>query len=249
MDELEAFRAAARKKDMPDDAIDWWLRLARPCLRLGNGGSGPVVGYFGGRPALPASVAWPDDTVHLASIDLAAIPRGALDFELPSDGTLVFFTETYSVPEVGRVIYVPAGAAVTEAEPPADTPSVYDRIPLNGTPDWSLPESPHQSLRYRGESRDDERVYRSIVWELGSDDRNEDDLAVLGGFGISNTGGLGIPVGDPETKVLLAEFFLDEGDVGQDFETEFATLFYVISRDDLAARRFEQVSLASDFHW
>jgi hypothetical protein len=206
------------------------------------------VGHFGGLPSLPASVAWPDDTVHLASLDLAAVPRDAIDLDLPSDGTLIFFTETYAVPTVGHVIYVPAGASVAEVEPPAETRSVYDRIPLRVTPGWSLPESPSDSLVYPPERRDDEDVYGDVVWDLDYDDRTENDVAVLGGFGVSNSGGLGVPIDDPKTAVLLAEFFLTEDMVGEDFETDYATLFYVITRHDLAARRFERVSLASDFH-
>lgn len=247
VNELESFRAAALLKDMTDEAIDRWLGLARPILRLGQDGSGPVVGHFGGLPALPASVAWPDDTVHLASLDLASLPREAIDLALPDDGTLIFFTQTYSVPTVGQVIHVPAGTPVTEAPPPDGTQSVYDRVTLRVTPDWSLPESPSNSLAYRSEHHDDEDVYRSVVWSLGDDGRTEDDVAVLGGFGVSNSGGLGVPV-KSETEVLLAEFFLTEDMVGDDFETDYATLFYVITRDDLAAHRFDRVSLASDFH-
>jgi hypothetical protein len=247
VNELQAFRAAARKKNMPDEAVDWWLRLARPCLRLEKDDSGPVVGYFGGRPALPASVAWPEDCVHLASIDLAAIPGDTHDLNLPGDGTLVFFSVTDSVPDIGQVVHVPAGTAVTEAEPPASTATVYDRIPLSGRPDWSLPERPWLSLRYAGEDRDDARLYQELVWDLGYDDRGDETVAVLGGFGTSNTGGLGIPV-TPETEVLLVEFHLTDDLVGEDFETDYATLFYVITRADLAAHRFEGVMLASDFH-
>ncbi|WP_229399132.1 DUF1963 domain-containing protein [Micromonospora okii] len=255
MNELEAFRVVARQADMPDDAIDWWLRLARPCLNLEKGGSGPVVGYFGGRPALPASVAWPERTVHLASIDLAAIPRDAHDLDLPSDGTLVFFSETAMLPEAAHVIYVPAGTAVAEAEPAPTTPSVYERFPLRGTPDWSLPEWPGDSPLYAGEDRDDEELYQEIVWDLEVDDDDDDDdggcggqsVAVLGGYGTSNTGGLGVPV-DFETQVLLVEFYLTEDKVGTDFETDYSTLFYTLSRDDLAARRFEKLSFAADFH-
>ncbi|MGC4808799.1 hypothetical protein [Micromonospora sp. DT233] len=158
VNELELFRAAARE-DMSDEDIAWWLRLARPCLHLERGGDGPVVGHFGGRPALPASVAWPAETVHLASVDLAAIPRDTLDLGLPADGTLVFFSKTHIVPDGGHVLHVPAGTAVTEAEPPAGTPSVYDRFPLRATPDWSLPECADDSPLYVGERREDQTIF------------------------------------------------------------------------------------------
>ena len=35
------------------------------------------------------------------------------------------------------------------------------------------------------------------------------------------------PVDDFETHLLLAEFFLDSGDVGEDFGTDYTTVFYV----------------------
>ncbi|MEU6075895.1 DUF1963 domain-containing protein [Micromonospora sp. NPDC047074] len=244
MNELEAFRAAAQKKGMPDDAIDWWLRLARPCLYLEKAGSGPVVGHFGGTPALPASVAWPDDTVHLASIDLAALPDGTLDLDLPSDGTLVFFVEPDMPADTGQVIHVPAGAVVAEAESPSGW-DPYDRFPLHATPNWSLPESASFSPGYTPGDRDDERDYRNIVWDLGGE-HDAGEVVVLGGYGLSNTGGLGVPVS--AKHVLLAEFFLTEEMVGDDFGTDYATVFYTINRDSLAAGRFAEVSVSADFH-
>ncbi|MEU4556758.1 hypothetical protein AB0F72_00075 [Actinoplanes sp. NPDC023936] len=55
------------------------------------------------------------------------------------------------------------------------------------------------------------------------------------------------PPDDFATHLLLAEFFLDRGDVGDDFGTDYTTVFYVCSREDLAARRFEAVEMVSDF--
>lgn len=242
---LDRFRDAARDADMSDDAIDWWLRLARPCLALDQDCDGPVVGYFGGRPALPETVAWPDGTVHLASIDLAAIPPDATDLDLPADGTLVFFAVPGMTSTAGQVVYVPAGTAVTEAAPPDPGSTVYDRFPLRGEPDWSLPRDPYQSPHYGKEGqRDDEEIFEEVVWNLGG----AGGVVVLGGYGRANTGGLGVPVGDIRIEVLLAEFFLMDAEVGEDFETDYATVFYVAPREGLAARRFDQVSMVTDFH-
>ncbi|BCJ53752.1 hypothetical protein Asp14428_52270 [Actinoplanes sp. NBRC 14428] len=245
MNELEAFRAAARKKGMPDGTIERWLRLARPCLSLNRDGGGPVAGYFGGRPALPSSAAWPERHVHLASIELAALPREGVDLDLPRDGTLVFLAVPGPVTMVGRVIHVPAGAAVAEAEP---SDGGYERFPLYAAADWSLPEEPSDSLAYEQAPAAEEDAYSEIVWDLGYEDRSGERVVLLGGYGTSNTGGLGIPVGPPETDVLLAQFYLGPDEVGDDFETDLATLYFMITRADLAARRFENVSLASDFH-
>ncbi|NUR72325.1 MAG: DUF1963 domain-containing protein [Hamadaea sp.] len=238
---LDAFRAAAQQQAMPHDDIEWWLRLARPCLYLSRDGSGPVVGYFGGRPALPATVVWPEGMVHLATLDLAAVPHGSTDLDLPADGALLFFAAPSMTSTVGRVIHVPAGAAVVEAEPPGST--VYDRFPLHANADWSLPGDPTDSPEYRHD-RPDEDEYIDIVWYL---DRPEAAL-ILGGYGTSNTGGLGVPVRSPEIEVLLAQFYLGEVEVGEDFETDLATVFYVIGRDDLAAALFDRVSMSTDFH-
>ncbi|MGK5673321.1 hypothetical protein ACSNOB_10820 [Micromonospora sp. URMC 106] len=240
---LDDFREAARRKGMPDDAIDYWVSLARPCIAVDTEGIGPVVGHFGGYPSLPASVAWPVHHAHLATIDLAAIGKYTTELDLPTAGTLVFF----AVPEIGsdegRVVYVPAGEECTEAEPPDDQTSVYDRAALHATPDWSLPDYAGANPRYLADgARDDEDLFAEISWDLPSY-----GLLVLGGFGRSNTGGLGVPVDDFETHLLLAEFFLHRGDVGDDFGTDYTTVFYMCSREDLAARRFEAVEMVSDF--
>ncbi|GIF14690.1 hypothetical protein [Actinoplanes teichomyceticus] len=63
---MTEFREIALGHGMPRDAIDYWVSLARPCLSLDGDGDGPVMGYFGGRPALPAAVAWPAGHAHLA---------------------------------------------------------------------------------------------------------------------------------------------------------------------------------------
>ncbi|WP_191841894.1 DUF1963 domain-containing protein [Catellatospora chokoriensis] len=240
---LDAFRTAAQQEEMPHDAIEWWLRFARPCLYLSRDESGPVVGYFGGRPALPATVAWPEGMVHLATLDLAAIPHGSTDLDLPADGTLLFFSAPAMTSTVGRVIHVPAGAAVIEAEPPGPGLTVYDRFLLHANPDWSLPGDPADSPGYNYD-RSDEDEYIDIVWDLG----RPDAVLVLGGYGTANTGGLGVPVRFADIEMLLAEFYLGEAEVGEDFETDFATVFYVIGRDDLAAGRFDRVSMSTDFH-
>jgi hypothetical protein len=240
---LDDFRKAALRKGMPYDAIDYWVSLASPCIALDTEGFGPVVGHFGGRPLLPASVAWPAYHVHLATIDLAAIGKDTTDLDLPPDGTLVFFAVPAMDSTDGRVVYVPAGEECTEAEPPDDQTPVYDCAALYATPDWSLPDYAAASPRYLVDgTRDDEDLFAEITWDLPSY-----GLLVLGGFGRSNTGGLGVPVDDFETHLLLTEFFLDSADVGEDFGTDYTTVFYVCSREDLVARRFEDVEMVCDF--
>jgi hypothetical protein len=88
VDAREKFRVAARAKGLPDEAIDWWLRFARPRLALSRDGDGPVVGQFFGRPALPVGTEWPHGMVHLATVELAAVPAGSHDLNLPPAGRL-----------------------------------------------------------------------------------------------------------------------------------------------------------------
>ncbi|MFJ1574964.1 DUF1963 domain-containing protein [Streptomyces sp. NPDC088182] len=74
-----------------------WLSRTRPAFTFTAGeGDGPVIGQIHGRPSLPADMPWLEregygPMTHLATIDLAALPQGVLDFDLPEDGTLLFF--------------------------------------------------------------------------------------------------------------------------------------------------------------
>lgn len=247
MNALDAFRIAAQERSISDDVIEWWLQQARPCLDLNRDSTDPLVGYFGGRPALPAGITWPDGSVHLASVDLTAIPHGTLDLNLPDAGTLLFFAERDYCPMAGHVIYVPAGTPVEEAAPPADCP-VYDRISLHADPYLCLPESYETSHadRYDYEILDE---ICDIMWDLEFETEGTGtNVVTLGGYGSSNTGGLGVPVESFETNALLAEFFLCESEVGKDFQSDLITVFYVASRDDLTAGRFDRVRVLSDFH-
>ncbi|MCA2218380.1 hypothetical protein [Jidongwangia harbinensis] len=70
---------------------------------------------------------------------------------------------------------------------------------------------------------------------------------VLGGYGSSNTGGLGVPVEADDGEVLLAEFYLHDVMVDGEPQTEFVTLYYVTTRDTLAARDFDRVGMSMDF--
>ncbi|MFF4704811.1 DUF1963 domain-containing protein [Streptomyces sp. NPDC001288] len=74
-----------------------WRARTRPAFAVTpDGGDGPVVGQLYGRPFLPADMPWPERAgygpmSHVATIVLAALPQGVLDFDLPRDGTLLFF--------------------------------------------------------------------------------------------------------------------------------------------------------------
>jgi hypothetical protein len=144
----------------------------------------------------------------------------------------VFFAAPGKTSTVGRVVHVPADAAMAEAEPP-DGVTVYARFPLHGFVNASLPQNAADSPCYAGaEPRDDRALFERISADL-------DDVSAvlrLGGFGTRNDTGTGAAAGTVE--VLLAEFALDPRVVGADFETEHATVSYVIGGDDLGDRDF-----------
>jgi hypothetical protein len=176
-------------------------------------------------------------------IDFAAIPPGTLDIDLPEDGSLLFFSEAALGPEDSRALYIPAGTPVAEAEPPDDD-LVYDRFPLYSSLHWTMPGGRDESIVDLGESRYDEQVFRDIEWRL---DAGGGTIA-LGGYTTPTTGGRGDPMGSPERDVMLAQLYLRDDIVGEDFECELVILYCMITRDDLAARRFDRIRFDSDFN-
>ncbi|WAU82220.1 DUF1963 domain-containing protein [Streptomyces sp. Qhu-G9] len=149
MNALDEYRAAARKRDVPEHLLDRALRLARPRLELRSmdDADDPVVGQYGGRPQLPPDVEWSGFPAFIASVDCAAVPVGDLDIQLPQDGQLLFFANNSEPsddpgPEEGRVLYVPAGTATTERAPSEENASyTYEQYPLRGRLDWFVPDT------------------------------------------------------------------------------------------------------------
>ena len=120
-DGLDRFRAEALARGIPSTDVERWLGTARRCATLSPYLDGPVVGRFGGPLMLPADVPTPEWNVHLiASLDLAALPEGATDLPLPSDGRLLLLANpdgleaAYRVPSIGDAVYIPAGTPVEE---------------------------------------------------------------------------------------------------------------------------------------
>jgi len=246
MDERQTFREAAHEHGLPGEAVDWWLQLARPRLELTRAGDGPVVGRFGGRPALPVGVEWPRKMACLATVDLAAIPAGSHDLNLPARGHLVFFAEPEIVPDDCTVIYVPAGVPVLEQSRPDDAhPRVYESFPLHSRPGWSMPRERWQSTFDLGDSIHDEGAIGSIMGEL---DAGDDFQVAIGGYGDECTSGVGNPLESPAAEVLLGQVYLSDDLVGQDFGgSGLCIVSFLIAHPDLAARQFDKARFASDF--
>src|SRR5262245_17495906 len=83
---LDAFRDEALRSGVPGEDIERWLPVARPCVTLSTGNDGPVAASLGGQLTGVRS-RFP----FVASVDCAAIPAGATDLPLPTEGTLLFF--------------------------------------------------------------------------------------------------------------------------------------------------------------
>jgi hypothetical protein len=155
---LDQIRAEALEQDIPPDEIERWLELVRPCALLTGGGDGPVVGRFGGPVSLPSDVEDPRFPL-IATIDCAALPTAATDLPLPADGRLLLFgfpDSDGNDSSMGDVVYVPAGAGVTErATYPPNYPldenaEIYQELPqgeLRLTADVSLPFTGTVELR------------------------------------------------------------------------------------------------------
>jgi hypothetical protein len=123
---LALFRERALTGGAPADEIDRWVGLARPAVLLAPTGDGSQAAWFGDVrvPAPHAESATGmvrehprrDDHHLMATVDLSAVPRGATDLPLPTDGHLLF----YASPEMGdedsfgAVDYLPAGTRLGE---------------------------------------------------------------------------------------------------------------------------------------
>ncbi|MFF5638817.1 DUF1963 domain-containing protein [Streptomyces sp. NPDC012825] len=126
MDHQGEFRRAALEAGIPDDEIGRFSRHLRLSIGLFGGSGGSPVGRFGGSPRLPVGMEWPsagDVPLPLfLSVDCGALPR-VDGFDLPADGTLLFFVRQEmdhedSSGKYARIVYVPDGTETVVAEAP-----------------------------------------------------------------------------------------------------------------------------------
>jgi hypothetical protein len=214
---------------------------------LSRDGDGPVVGQFFGRPALPVGTEWPHGMVHLATVDLAAVPAGSHDLNLPPGGRLLFFAEPDLTPDDCTVVYVPAGIAVSEREVPEDfSVPVFDPFPLYGTSQWTVPRERWEIPTDAGEPVHDEDAIAAVMWGVGFGDCQ----LAIGGYGDESTSGAGNPVGEGKNETVLAHVYLtDDLGIGETFGgSPLCLLTYLMTYDDLAARRFDKAWHFSDFN-
>ena len=266
-----------------------WTALLRPCTRLTAAAEGdaaaPAAAALGGDPLLPDGMAWPEWPGHgplsfVASVDCAALPRAGVTASFPESGTLLFFyfdgqvDDAESVvfaddPETwagARVLYIPAGTAVSSAPVPCEL-EPYDRVELVATVDLSAQELWHpqslQALATEGtpsDLPDDQpahvRTFLDAIHELRGHVGHQ-----IGGHAIAVQnpveyeiahavlGGNGVAWDDPRMDaeaqrwVLLAQF--DSENAAGMMWGDCGTLYWLIRPEDLAARRFE----AAMFTW
>ncbi|MFJ9860490.1 DUF1963 domain-containing protein [Streptomyces albogriseolus] len=269
-DVLREFRERALTEGIPPDDIARWTDLARPCAFLDTKGDGPVVGRLGGPLMLPADA--PDPWCKLAAtVDLAALPAGATDLDLPDDGHLLLFADPdpdrIGEGNLGTALHIPAGTPVEER--PADLDPEWRNYPyekdfpeglLRLTTDVSLPyfTSVPASGALLGREPHPEHPYASElieVWtempgegvglglQLGGyaeDEYGDEDPSVAAGREAARAVARGeLPPPDtdvrPEDWVCLAQWI--HGLDG----LEMALYSWSISRQDLAAGRFDRV--------
>ncbi|MBB6120294.1 DUF1963 domain-containing protein [Nocardiopsis algeriensis] len=123
----EIFRSHAREYGVSDDAVTRILWNVQPAVHIDSqdpehvGPDAHVVGYIGGLPTMPEDVPWEEGKQFVASLDLAAVPRQAMDDRVPREGHLLLFADTeYFYPEDGPLsaVHVPPGVPMAERAHP-----------------------------------------------------------------------------------------------------------------------------------
>ncbi|WP_435243613.1 DUF1963 domain-containing protein [Streptomyces cucumeris] len=254
---------------LPEEQRQRWLELVRPAVRFRQrgDGDGPAVWRRNGLPELPDVVPWPvweghGPMTYAGTIDCAGLPRHSLGIPLPEDGTLLFFvSEDWSSAEdmdgaenrAGtRVMYVPASATTRPRQKPEGLPDLPE-----GLIDPSAEEEFLVVDRVFPSSPDS---WTRMVSDLGIPEECEDvwarlhDLdhqfgsfqAQVGGHPhwaqfpcLPDSTGLRVPEepeypSESEHNWLLLATFPDAMD---------GTLYWMIHRGDLTARRFDQAVL------
>ncbi|MEU5461640.1 DUF1963 domain-containing protein [Streptomyces althioticus] len=166
MDHQGEFRRAALELGIPDDEISRFTRHLRLSIGLSAGGGTPV-GQFGGLPRLPVGMKWPSagdvPLPLLLSVDCGALPR-VDGFDLPADGTLLFFVHQEMDHEdrsgrYARVVYVPDGTETAVAKAPSSV-SVREQLDVGAELRAELP-----LWLQEGEDEDWHEFWEDLEWE------------------------------------------------------------------------------------
>lgn len=245
----QVYRDLAGERGIPEHVIDTvLLRLARPRIELRPAGysDGPVVGRYGGRPPLPVGAELPVPD-FIASVDCAALPAGVLDIPLPEDGHLLFFGnksewQWLDNDTTGRVMHVPAGTVLPTSREDDDD-DADEAFALHGHVDWNMPAEG----TFAAVAADEECKALFDEYELSYLDDSVPGELTVGGHACPTQDDpcLGRwPGDDDEAWLLLAQARYTFTD-GSDFD---AVGFWMIRRQDLAARNFGNVMYVIDFY-
>jgi hypothetical protein len=244
-----ALRTAAGH-GVPGPVAQELLAGSRPCLHLVHfQGLTPTqqeearpVARTGGLPSLPDGVDWPDGRKPLVlTVDCAALPREALDIELPADGSLLFFAAIEYEPESSTVLHVPDGVRTTERSATYELdgeqeqvrvyqPNVLYPVPgLTVSPDWR--DSPATSA-FLDSGADREDVlgdFENAVRTAAAGGASPGVAVQLGGF---SSPWQSAP--DEGDLVLLAQIH------GQAIDLDVYTQTLIVgTHEDIAGRRYE----------
>ncbi|MCQ9131481.1 DUF1963 domain-containing protein [Streptomyces hilarionis] len=240
----------AAEHGVPGPVAQELLAGARPCLHLvafhdltpAQQEEARPAARTGGLPSLPDGVDWPDERDPLVlTVDCAALPREALDIELPSDGELLFFTQIEYEPESSVVLHVPDGVRTTERsatyelDGEAEQVRVYRpgvRYPVPGltvSPDWRDGPATGAFLD-GGADRDDVLdAFEDAVRSAAAGGASHGVAVQLGGF---SSPWQSAP--DEGDLVLLAQIH------GQSIDSHVYTQTLIVgTRADIARRRYE----------
>ncbi|MEV7796602.1 DUF1963 domain-containing protein [Streptomyces sp. NPDC087512] len=167
MDHQGEFRRAALELGISSDEISRFSQHLRLSIGLSVGGGSPV-GQLGGLPRLPMDMKWPSagdaPLPLLLSVDCGALPR-VDGFDLPADGTLLFFVDQEmdyadSSGRYARVVHVPDGTETAVAEAPSST-CVREQLDVSAELRAELP----LWLREGDEDEDWHEFWEDLDWE------------------------------------------------------------------------------------
>lgn len=237
---------AAKTHGVPGPVAREMLAHSRPCLHLvpfedlalAQREAARPAARTGGLPWLPDGADWPGGHTPLVlTVDCAALPREALDIELPSEGHLLFFVEIEYEPESSAVLHVPAGVRTTQHQAAYELdgeavratvypPDVLYPVPgLTLAPDWRDAPATRAFLNAGGADLD---AFEEAV---------QDTVAGGASYGVSvQLGGHSSPwqvAPDEGDLVLLAQIH------GQSIDLNVYTQTLIVgTREDIAARRY-----------
>ena len=237
----DEIRALAPRVALTRDGqiVQWGGRLPKR-TRGGEARLALGASKLGGHPDLPPDTAWPHSDgrplAFVAQVRLDDLPR--LDDDLlPTSGLLSFFCAPIALGEqdAGRVLYIQRETPLVRAKAPAELEADerFAPAPLAATIQLSAPSAQSQLLDHLGLSHEQRRAYDEALEPdtgtpmhrmLGHPDAIQDDPSV----------------GRPATCVLLQ---IDSDEAVGMMWGDLGRLYYLISAEDLAGRRFDRCHL------